>query len=161
MQAWPSSAAPPSLLRGLRLLRLLFVLVGIAFIGIAAWETAKTWQFLSISTSAVATVVDIDKSRGARGGNRYTPVYTFTDQAERQWRVKSASSTWRHAAYKIGDSITVHYLPADPNRSMVDRFFEKWGEALAIAVMGSVLIGFAGLFHWLRNTFARQSARSR
>jgi hypothetical protein len=52
-------------------------------------------------------------------------------------------------AYRVGDKVTLLYLPDDPASCRIDSFFEEWGAALLCTVVGAVfgVVGFA-LLNW-------------
>jgi len=123
----------------------LFLIMGIAFMLIAALlfyldhKQSKTW------VRTTGTVIDISQSIGVSDKNQI-PIIQFKDETNKEWRAKNSSSI-SGALYKIGDSIIIYYNPLKPTEIMIDNIFYRFIGIFLFSLFGVICIcsGFIGI----------------
>lgn len=109
-------------------LSLLFILVGGIF-GI------YRINYLSKAIATEATITNFIEKENDDGDILYAPVYVFKDAAGKDTKIISSTASWPPVA-EVGDTIEILYLPDDPKRSIMNRFFSKWGFAAIASGLG-------------------------
>ncbi|MCS6782915.1 MAG: DUF3592 domain-containing protein [Gloeomargarita sp. SKYBB_i_bin120] len=131
--------------------RLVFVLIGLALLGVGLWNAHRTWQFLQGAVKTRGEVVDIERrwSRRTediddrRRASRYSyslsyyPVveYSLPNGRRVRFTAKVGSDPPR---YRLGQIVEVLYNPNDPFDARIDNFLELW--------LGPLFWGGFGLF---------------
>ena len=136
-------------------------LVGFPFLilGLISAAAFATFSFRSLEIvwtgqSATGEVVRMEKVRGGyRAGRSYLPIVSFVD-GEGSKRVFRQKPGGRKGAYAIGEKVGVLYLPADPDRAVIDSFWGRYGFIFATLFA----LGFVTLGGWLIRQDRREHA---
>jgi hypothetical protein len=93
-------------------------------------------NYLSKAIATEATITKFIERKSGDGDVLYAPVYVFKDAAGIDTKIISSTASWPPIA-EVGDTIEILYLPDDPKRSIINRFFSKWGFAAIACGLGS------------------------
>jgi Protein of unknown function (DUF3592) len=107
---------------------------------VAAGIGIYRWSYLQQAIPTRATITNLTERQGSHRTKLFAPVYVFEDQQGKEVKITSSSAS-RPPVGKIGDQIEVLYLASDPQRSIQNRFFAKWG---GVAIWGGL-----GLFYFI------------
>ncbi len=125
--------------RVLSLIKMIFLLVGLALLGVAAWFYLDTAKFIRGSQEAEGMVVELE-THGSSGERYYHPVVEFTTpEGERVRFVSSFGS--RPPAYDVGESVTVLYPEGSPREAKIKSFWSLW--------LGTVIAGGLGVLFFV------------
>lgn len=104
-------------------------------VGVGAYFALKSGNLAANGEAAHGTVVDM--KRGSKGS--LSPIVEFTTASGQRIRMTAITSS-KNPDYRIGEQITVLYLPSDPSTNAIQSFGEMW-------VMPTVFlpIGFGGV----------------
>jgi hypothetical protein len=130
-------------------LSVLFILIGIVLLSLAARQSAKKRVFLQGSLTSSGEIVrftevpdGVEKS--------YFPKVKFSTAEGREiiFQSEMGSNT---PVYKIGDTIRVRYSRNQPFNAEIDSFLALWGAALIFGLLGGVFsfVGLGILIGWL------------
>ncbi len=98
------------------------------------------WIYLQEAVTTSATITNLIEQKSEEGDTLYAPVYVFKDQTGSEVKIISSTASWPPVG-EIGDSIEVLYIPHNPQRSILNNFFSKWGF--------SAILGGLGLFYFI------------
>jgi len=126
-------------------IKYIFSLIGVSLLIGALLLFWHTSSFVDQATRAQGTVVDLVESRSDKS-TTYRPVVRFVTEAGQQIEFTSSSGT-NPPSYSVNESVTVLYLPAEPQDASLTGFFDLWGGVMITGGLGGVffLIG-AGFF---------------
>lgn len=107
----------------------------LVMVAIGAYFAFKSANLATNGQAAHATVVDM--KRGSKGS--LTPIVEFSTASGQRIRMTAITSS-KNPDYRIGEQITVLYLPNDPSTNAIQSFSEMW-------IMPTVFlpIGFVGV----------------
>ena len=131
--------------------QIVFTVAGLALLAIGVISIPGTISFVNRSVVTQGTVVGVE-SEFAGEGNVYLPTVRFITQDGQS--IVFTSSTGEDAYLsRIGESVTVRYVPADPTDARIDSFLQLWGGLIIPAVIGGVFILWpGGMYNRLRDT---------
>lgn len=129
----------------MRLFFSLLGLAGVAMLSGTVWMVDNTREFLANAEVAEGTVVAI-KSRDY-GDRTYYPVIRFKPFGNPQIEFEG-DSTEERPAYERGDSVTVLYDPANPEKALIKSFMSLWLGPIATGILGTLFSAIC-CFHWL------------
>ncbi len=128
----------------------LFALVGVGAL-VGAGVTAHTaYQVSADGVIAQGEVVSLkrERSSGRRGsGTSYYPVFRFTAQDGREYRVKHNQSS-NPPAWKKGEKVELIYLPDNPETAVPNTFWGKYTVSVFLSVFGMVFGGAGAAVAW-------------
>jgi hypothetical protein len=103
--------------------------------------------FLAHAKSARGTVVELVHRHHSSGNPTWAPVFVFTDENGKNWRIYSSTSN-NPPAYSMGESIQVYYNPLNPMNAMTNNFFDLWGFSVFLGVFGTgdLIFGWVGIW---------------
>ena len=101
----------------------------------------KTRHFLARAHQAPGTVVELREVRDSEGSSTWKPVVAFVAGNGRRVRFADSVSS-KPAAYDVGDTVTVLYLPDEPEEAHIRGFSSLW---LGVAVLGGLGLAFCGI----------------
>jgi hypothetical protein len=100
------------------------ILMGLVFMAVGIFFGRDSIELRNNGRQATGEVVDIDTSRGSKGGTTYAPVVRFTpvegDPITFVGKVHSSSRP------RIGEQVRVLYDPRDPGGAQIDSFEQMW-----------------------------------
>ncbi|MGQ0657944.1 MAG: DUF3592 domain-containing protein [Chromatiales bacterium] len=124
----------------------IFALIGAAMLVLAGRQLAKRRAFLRGSTTAPGKIVAvIEVPQGIEVS--YFPKVAFRTAAGRKVTFQSeVGGSGSHR--RIGEKVTVRYLPDQPHRAEIDSFLSLWLPTLVFSVLGGALalVGLGILF---------------
>src|SRR5690348_975399 len=123
-------------MRGIRIFKWVFLILGLAFIALATLFLINTRGFIAHAHRAEGAVVDMLSDRDG-----YTPVVRFRTPQGKEVTFQE-SGKQKPAPYAVGDTLQVLYLPETPADARIDRFSSLW---LLPTVFGFLGAGFAGI----------------
>jgi hypothetical protein len=117
----------------------LLVISGVLLLlgGVLAWRRAQRKYSAWINAGGLVTSV-VSHSIGAANFHYY-PVVEFRTQAGKMVRFESELGFYP-ARHKPGQTVSVWYDPADPERAMLDLAAAKWTAPLALGVFGAIAV---------------------
>lgn len=107
----------------------------VVFILIGAGSAVQRLIYLGEAVTTHAKITNLIERKNDNGDTLYAPVYVFEDQNGNEVKIISSTASWPPVG-EIGDSIEVLYLPSDPQRSIQNSFFTKWGLPAIAAGLG-------------------------
>jgi hypothetical protein len=115
----------------------LLVISGVLLLlgGVFAWLRAQRKYSAWISVDGVVTSV-VSHSIGAANFHFY-PVVEFRTKAGKMISFESELGFYP-AKHKPGQTVSVWYDPADPERAMLDLAAAKWTAPLALGIFGTI-----------------------
>lgn len=140
----------------IKLLRILFILVGAGLLALAAvlFQHSRAFEANAVATEGV--VVELVESR-SDDSITYRPVVTFTtDEGTRVTFTSRAGSN--PPVYSLGDPVEVLFDPDNPQNARLDGFFEAMGAWLIFGGIGALfLVGGLGALLFSRVSAARNA----
>lgn len=124
----------------LRIISVVFSTVGIGMLVASFFIFANTRGFINRAIEAKGKVIDLERSRSSSSGtssNTYRPVVEFTTSTGKQIEFTSSVGS-SPPSHRVGEAVTVLYLPTDPQRARIKSFFQLWFGFLLVCVMGLV-----------------------
>jgi hypothetical protein len=126
-----------------RVLSCIFLLIGLVMLGLAGRRVAMRRAFIRNSVTAVGEVIAlIEVPEGAEVTN-YQKVL-FRTQSGREVTFRSEMGHADTPRRRVGEKVTVRYLPNQPDTAEIESFLSLWGAALVFGILGSVFT-FVGL----------------
>jgi len=137
----------------LRAMEGMLILGPLFLLGASAWAVRNA-IILHRDVSVAGTVTDVfPTSPGSQPFYKTTFTFTATDGKS---HTVTPSLNESPAPYKIGDSVSVVYNPADPNDASISSAKEMWRIPIHFGVAGMIAL-LLGLFLWKRNRSAYAS----
>jgi len=130
----------------LRRLAPFLLLAGTALLAFGVY-TSRT--LLSLEASGLRTagsVTSLSPSRSSDGGTTYHPLVSYRDSAGRTVVFRDSTGT-NPPLYRVGEVVTVLYLPGEPDRAIIDRGLWNWLPAVILYVLGAAACA-GGLAAW-------------
>ena len=127
---------------------LVFLGLGVLMLLGAALLWNNTRSFIARAQEATGTVVELREVRDNDGGSStWKPVVRFTAGSGRDITF-AASFSSNPASYDVGESVTVLYLPSEPDQARIRGFGSLWLGATIVGGIGLVfaLVGAGILF---------------
>lgn len=131
---------------------LLFNIIGLAVFGGGIWSFADTREFLALAKETPGTVVELIASTDD-DGTSYYPVVSFQDTSGTQQRVQTSMGS-NPPAHDVGESVTVLFDPAKPQKMRIKGFWGVWG-------LTAFLLGFGTLWESFSFVLLSKSLRNR
>jgi len=132
----------------------IFLLVGLLFAGVGAWNFWHSSQLSANGQQAQGQVVEIERRRNNDGKFMYRPVVEFRDNSGVRYEFVSKHGS-NPAAFSRGERVKVIYDPWDPSDAMIDSFSTRFLFPLMIASFGSLFAAIGGWLIYLRITHTR------
>ncbi|MEH6448852.1 MAG: DUF3592 domain-containing protein [Oleispira sp.] len=128
------------------IIKILFLMIGIALISGAAFLSKSTSSFIDASVSGTGEVIEMIELV-YEGSYTYAPVVRFSSSDGTDYEFTSGSSN--PASYYAGEHVEVLYLASNPNEATINGFFSLWGDSIILATLGSIfsVIGFGLLVY--------------
>jgi len=120
-------------------IRFATLLLGAALLGGAAWIYDHESAFLSGASGAQGKVISLESHRNSDGDLLYAPRVRFSSGGRETYAFTSRVSS-SHPGYRIGDTVTVLYDPADPQHAQIDRGLWNHLIPMAVAALGALLL---------------------
>lgn len=132
--------------------------IGLLLLALAVYVASNTNAWLKRTVEAQGTVTQMLHMTDKDGDVTYKPVVRFSTAEGKTIEFKSSFST-SPPAYRVGESVSVVYLPGEPEYAQIRGFLSLWMGPMIIAIIGSIffLIG-AGMIAASRSV-ARGRAR--
>ena len=117
------------------------LVTGILSLGGALISAHFTQQFLRTSITAQGRIVALKPVRvGPHNSLSYAPVFRFDVPGTHFSTVVSNTSS-SPPAFKVGETVTVHYQQGHPEKAVIDSFGQLWLGDLAFGIAGAISIG--------------------
>ncbi len=114
-----------------------FISVAIIDLTIAFFVYRHAQTFVQTASRAQATITKMVEREGSDHDTCYYPVFTFKDSNGQEQEVYSSSGQYP-PAYKVGDRVTVLYLPDDSGHAKIDGFWELWIWPVLLGAFGVI-----------------------
>ena len=127
-----------------------FALVGVGALVGAGMSAHTAYQVSADGVIAQGEVVSLKRERcsGRRGsGTSYYPVFRFTAQDGREYRVKHNQGS-NPPAWKKGEKVELIYLPDNPQKAFPNTFWGKYTVSVFLSVFGMVFGGVGAAVAW-------------
>jgi hypothetical protein len=133
---------------------------------------ADSRRFVAAAVAADGVVVDVAEvvqqvqKRRPNGDWYYQdvtvfhPVIRFVTIRGRGVRFQASEGSNDPFAYRAGDSITVLYDPANPQDARLDTWASRWGDSIALTMVGLVLVIIGAVGSWLLRSRTRTARRT-
>lgn len=133
-------------MKSVKVMRRVFMVVGVAMIALAGWLYESTRTFVAQAHTAQGTVVDLARSGGSKPTWRPKVRFELPDGEVIEFTGKVGSNP---PSYQRGDRVEVLYLPEAPREAKIRDFLSLWFPATIVGGLGALffLIG-AGITLW-------------
>ena len=121
---------------------IIFSAVGFILIIVAAIKIINNIFFLRLAQTAIGTVVDYKTGRSSNHHTVYLPVVEFEPAANHKIQITSTVGA-NPPDYKIGEQLSVRFLPKKPRDGRIYSFWEMWALPLIFFVVGLIVLGAA------------------
>jgi hypothetical protein len=104
--------------------------------------TAAVWAFdpyrlTTAGLRAAGRVTQLDRHSGS--GDSYFPVFVYSDRKGAEHRIYSKIGSYP-PSHKMGDAVTVLYLPGHEDSAKLDDWFDFWGAPILLLSLGVVYL---------------------
>lgn len=127
-----------------------FALVGVGALVGAGVKAHNSYQVSADGVVAQGEVVSLkrERSTGRRGSKTtYYPVFRFTAQDGREYRVKHNQGS-NPPAWKKGEKVELIYLPDNPEKALPNTFWGKYTVSVFLGIFGLVFGGLGTAVAW-------------
>lgn len=127
-------------MKTLKIIKYIFIIVGVGMLIGTFFIYKKTTNFLETAITAEGTVVNLLQSRSNNSSSNstmYTPVVRFTDKQGKEFEFTSSTSS-NPPAYNTGEIVEVLYAPKTPEDATIKGFFSIWLGTLILGGIGSI-----------------------
>lgn len=121
---------------------IVFVIISVIIVAIAAHTAADERRFVSTAQKAKGMVVNLLTERHDNK-TRYRPEVQFTAPDGQQIKFRSSMSS-SPPAYREGESVGVLFDPANPRKAEIDSFKTLWMGPLIAGLMGLLFLVIGG-----------------
>lgn len=115
----------------------IFLPVGLALLGGAAWTFGADREFASGAVGANGTVVELVASRGSDNDTIYRPVVEFADRGGTRHRFTGRVGS-APPAYEVGETVSVLYDGWSPADARIDGTLDRHFLTLILGGLGTV-----------------------
>ncbi len=122
----------------LRIIAILFSLIGLLAAGVGLALAANTIRFRSSAARAEGVVTDLAHRNGMARA-----VVEFVDTKGAKHELVSSVET-NPPAYAIGEHVHVYYPVERPEQARVDALFESWGASVFCGLFAAIFGGIGG-----------------
>lgn len=119
-------------------LSILFLLVGISFTVVSAFNFLNTLNLLSNSHKTLGKIVGINEERQSKGGYMYSPLIKYKSGTGDEYVYSSATKTG-YSSYKIGQEVELIYDKNNPQNARINSILDIWFLTILMGVLGSVI----------------------
>ena len=127
-----------------------FALVGVGVLVGAGMSAHTACQVSADGVIAQGEVVSLkrERSSGRRGSRTsYYPVFRFTAQDGREYRVKHNQGS-NPPVWKKGEKVELIYLPDNPETAVPDTFWGKYAVPFVLAIFGTAFTVMGSFVAW-------------
>jgi hypothetical protein len=128
----------------------MFVAVGCCLLALALVSAGQTEMFLRRSVTAAGTVVSM-RAKEDDDSNSSAPTLSFKSSDGHGYTVASNNFS-SPAEFTVGQDVTVLYERDRPEEARIDSFYQVWGMAEVLGIIGGVFvalgIGFLRYLDW-------------
>jgi hypothetical protein len=136
------------------IVRAVFVVAGLLFLGRALFGALSTESLLHESIAVNGRIVGLEQvHRVQRSGYKYVPVFRFTLENGQPFTLQSRVGA-NPPEFKVGDPVKVYYKRDHPEWAVINSLGQLWMDDVALASVGFFLIAFGALLFRARNTRA-------
>jgi hypothetical protein len=122
------------------------LLIAVSLFCLAVSKIIKARIFLKHAKKTVGVVAALAQARNSDGGVAYVPVVSFFAANDHQYQVTGSTGS-NPPAYKIGDEVTVCFLPKRPQEAKIYSFLDIHTTALLYSVFGAVTLIVTGVLY--------------
>ncbi|AIO33186.1 hypothetical protein DM39_3240 [Burkholderia cenocepacia] len=121
------------------------IAIGTGFLASAGATGLRQWQIVRHYAHATGRVVELAQTPHLSGSRAslYSAMVAFTTDSGRLVTFAQGPAS-AHSTLHAGEAVTVLYDPVTPERAVVDRFWDRWGFAAILFVIGAPFM-IAGL----------------
>jgi hypothetical protein len=120
-----------------RVLGSIFLLIGVVMLGLAGRRVARRCAFIRNSVTTLGEVIAlIEVPEGVQV--TYYPKVMFRTPEGREVTFRSEMGHADSPCRRVGEKLTVLYLPNQPNTAEIESFLSLWGAALVFGILGTV-----------------------
>lgn len=141
--------------RSLFIVSCVFFLVGFLLLGLAAFFTWRTSNFIKRSRSATGTVTALKLV--SLHDSDYAPVFSFKAADGKTYSVTSNTSS-NPPGFAVNDEVEVLYDPADPQRARINTFVQLWLPPVILGSIGTLFFIIASVFAFVLRALARRGS---
>lgn len=122
----------------------MFALVGIGALVMSGISAADSREIVENGVIAEGEVSSLKRERGRKGKVMYYPVFRFTAQDGKEYRVKHNQGS-NVSAWKRGEKVELIYLPEAPEKAFPNTTWGKYGASLVLGIVG-IIFSVVGIF---------------
>ena len=118
--------------------------LALALLGSSLYQAGNTTRVLLANERAVGRVVEVAEHRTAKS-LAYAPVLEYEHRGQTR-RGRPNGLDRSPDKHRVGDTVSLHVDPSDPERVYRDSFGDRWAPAAATLLIGAVVATFLLLF---------------
>jgi hypothetical protein len=145
--------------RTIRLIQLIFTLVGAVLLTVALYLGLDTQRFIDTAISTDGTVIDLVPNHASDGTTYRTEVAYIDGHGSTRTFQSSVSSN--PPSHKVGEQVTVLYGADQDNSPRIQSFTHLWLGTTITGVLGAVFLSVGGGMALYRQRQRRLAARLR
>ena len=120
-------------------------LAGVALLALGVYQSRALLRLESTGARTAGVVTALSSSRSGDGVTYY-PLVRYSDGAGRRAVFRDSTGT-NPPLYRVGDAVTVLYLPGQPDSAVIDRGLWNWLPSAILYLIGGALLA-SGLAAW-------------
>ncbi len=124
-------------MKSVKVMRRVFMLVGLAMLAGAGWLYRGERTFVSRAATVQGTVVDLVRTPGSKK-TTFRPTVRF-ETADGEAVEFTSSVGSNPPSYRRGERVEVLYLPESPREAKLHDYFSLWGPATVVGGIGAAL----------------------
>jgi Protein of unknown function (DUF3592) len=125
------------------------LLIGIILFVVSILLFNKSLQFIKTADRATAKVIQVDTSRGNKGGLSYEPIFEFKTNTNKKVIYRQGFSS-SFIGYKIGDLVEISYLPDNPQKAKLLTPFGAFRLTLIFMAIAMPFIVIGGGYYFVQ-----------
>lgn len=121
--------------------------LGLVFLGVGAFLSYQTYDFMDNALPATGTVVSVEKSYSDDGGVTYKPTIRYIDWNQNKQRGETFLSSSGYN-FPLGSKQNIYYDLRDPASIRLDSWFEIWGFGVIMMAASIIPLFISFIISW-------------
>jgi hypothetical protein len=132
--------------------------IGLLLLAGALYDFSSTSTWLKRAVEVQGTVIRMLHVTDKDGDVLFKPVVRFSTADGKIVEFQSSISS-RPAAYSVGQSVPVVYLPDEPGRAAIRGFLSLWMGSLVLGFIGAIFFGIGAAMVFASRRVSRELAQ--
>ncbi len=131
----------------MKVIIIILLVISMILLGGSLYAYMSTTEFLKSADTAEGVVLKLIPVEGDE--TTYAPVFGFKDRSGESHVIESSSSS-NPPAFERGEKIEVIYDPEKPQNARINSFFNLWGGAVILGIVGIFFLIFGLIFYVIK-----------